>query len=62
MPEPGMTAAKSAPVQTGIADELKKMEEEYEPLLPVEKRLISYTLILGIVLLVVLVGISRLVG
>jgi hypothetical protein len=39
-----------------LAEELKKME--YEPLLPVEKKLISYSLILGTVLLGFLVWIS----
>jgi hypothetical protein len=40
-----------------IADELKKME--YEPLLPVEKKLIVGSLVLGIVLLGLLMWISR---
>ena len=40
-----------------IVDELKKME--YEPLLPVEKRLIASSLILGVVLLGLLVWISN---
>jgi len=62
MTEKNMTAAKPAASQAAIADEMKKMEQEYEPLLPIEKKLISYTLILGVVLLIVLVGISRLVG
>ena len=39
-----------------IGEELKKME--YEPLLPVEKKLIAYSLILGVVLLGVLILIS----
>jgi hypothetical protein len=39
-----------------ISTELKKME--YEPLLPVEKKLISWSLILGVVLLGILVWIS----
>ncbi len=39
-----------------LAEELKKME--YEPLLPVEKKLISYSLILGTALLGILVWIS----
>ncbi len=43
-----------------IAEELKKMESEYEPLLPVEYKLIWYTLGSGIVLLVGLVLLSRL--
>ena len=43
--------------QPNIADELKKMHAE--PLLPIQKKLITWSLTLGIVLLVVLVGISR---
>ncbi len=39
-----------------IAEELKKME--YEPLLPVEKKLISYSLIIGAALLGLLVWVS----
>ncbi len=39
-----------------LAEELKKME--YEDLLPVEKKLIGYSLILGTVLLGVLVWVS----
>ncbi len=35
-----------------IADELKKME--YEPLLPVEKRLIAWSIGLGVALLAIL--------
>jgi len=42
-----------------LADELRKMEDEYEPLLPIEKKLIWYTLGTGIVLLVLLVLVSR---
>ena len=38
-----------------IADELRKMASEYEPLLPVETKLIWYTFGAGLVLLVVLV-------
>jgi hypothetical protein len=40
-----------------IADELKKMPEE--PLLPIEKKLVAYSLILGVVLLVLLVWLNR---
>jgi hypothetical protein len=36
-----------APMETKLIDELQKME--YEPLLPVEKKLISWSLIIGIV-------------
>lgn len=39
-----------------IADELSRMQQE--PLLPVEKKLIAYSLILGVVLLAVLAWIS----
>ncbi len=44
------------PEEPKIAEELKKME--YEPLLPVEKKLIGYSLVLGTLLLVVLVWVS----
>ena len=40
-----------------IADEMGKMR--HEPLLPVEKKLIAWSLAVGIVLLVVLAIISR---
>ena len=40
-----------------IADELEKME--YEPLLPVEKKLIIWSITLGMVLLVVLTWVSN---
>jgi hypothetical protein len=39
-----------------IAEELSRMRDE--PLLPAEKKLISYSLILGVVLLVLLAWIS----
>jgi hypothetical protein len=42
-----------------LADELRKMEGEYEPLLPIERKLIWYTFGSGIVLLIVLVLLSR---
>lgn len=38
-----------------LSEELKKMEAEYEPLLPIEKKLIVWSLGLGIILLGVLV-------
>ena len=44
------------PEEPKLAEELKKME--YEPLLPVEKKLISYSLIIGAGLLGILVWIS----
>jgi hypothetical protein len=39
-----------------LAEEIKKME--YEPLLPAEKKLISYSLLLGVVLLGILIWVS----
>lgn len=42
-----------------LAEEMQKMA--YEPLLPIEKKLIVWSLSLGIVLLVVLALISRMV-
>ncbi len=42
-----------------LLDELQKMEKEYEPLLPVERKLIWYTFATGVVLLAALVLISR---
>ena len=41
-----------------LSDEIAKMEEEYEPLMPVEKKLIATSLILGTVLLGILIIIS----
>lgn len=46
------------PEEPKLVDELKKMEMEYEPLLPIEKKLISWSIILGVVLLGVLVWVS----
>jgi len=45
------------PDEPKFSDELKKME--YEPLLPVEKKLIAGSLILGIVLLGLLIWLSN---
>ena len=42
-----------------VGEELKKMESEYEPLLPVERKLIGYTFGTGVVLLAIFVLISR---
>ena len=42
--------------ETKIKEEMEKME--YEPLLPIEKKLIAWSLILGVVLLGVLVWVS----
>jgi hypothetical protein len=41
-----------------IAEEIQKMP--YEPLLPIEKKLIGWSLGLGIVLLIVLFAVARL--
>lgn len=49
------------PAQPKIGEEIEKMSSAYEPLLPVEKKLIAWSLGLGIVLLVILVAIARLV-
>ena len=59
MAKPDTAPAKSAPEQPRLAEELEKMKGEYEPLLPVENKLIGYTLAAGVVLLVILVVISR---
>jgi len=42
--------------QPRLADEMEKME--YEPLLPVEKKLIAWSIILGVVLLAALTWVS----
>ena len=42
-----------------IGEELKKMREEYEPLLPVEKKLIAWSLGIGLTLLAVLYCVSK---
>ncbi len=54
-----MTPSKHVDEQPepSLADELRKAE--YEPLLPVEKRLIAYSLGIGILLLGVLVWASK---
>lgn len=44
------------PEEPKLAEELKKME--FEPLLPVEKKLIGWSIALGIILLGILVWIS----
>ncbi len=43
-----------------IGEELKKMQQDYEPLLPVEKKLIAWSLGIGLTLLVVLYFVSKL--
>jgi len=42
--------------QPKLAEEIKKME--HEPLLPIEKKLIAWSIVLGVVLLGVLTWIS----
>lgn len=42
-----------------LGDELKRMQQEYEPLLPVEKKLIGWSLGLGLALLLILYATSR---
>ena len=49
-------AAKQAQADFDTAEELRKME--YEPLSSAEKKLISYSLIIGVVLLIILVWVS----
>ncbi len=44
------------PEQTKVTEEMKKIE--FEPLLPIEKKLIGWSLVLGIVLLGILIFIS----
>jgi len=44
------------PEEPRLAEELKKME--YEPLLPVEKKLVGWSIALGIILLGILIWIS----
>jgi len=45
------------PEETKIAEEIKKME--YEPLLPAEKKFITYNLVIGVVLLAVLIWVNN---
>ncbi len=53
-----MSAKVQAPPaeQVSTAEELQKIE--YEPLLPIEIKLITWSLILGVILLVLLIWIS----
>jgi hypothetical protein len=48
--------------ESKIADELKKMDDAYEPLLPVEKRLIAWSLGLGLALIGILVALNHLLS
>ena len=53
---------ESKPGEPRIGEELRQMQQEYEPLLPVEKKLIAWSLGLGLSLLVVLYFLSRFVA
>jgi hypothetical protein len=57
--EPEQTPRPMA-TEPRIGEELKKMEQDYEPLLPVEKKLIAWSLVIGLTLLVVLYFVSKL--
>jgi hypothetical protein len=61
MPEEPMLPPEEVPVvppaeEVRLVDELRKME--YEPLLPVEKKLIGWSIIIGVVALGFLVWVS----
>ncbi len=43
--------------QPKISEEMQKMA--YEPLLPIERKLIGWSLSLGVILLVILVAVTR---
>jgi len=45
-----------------MTEELKRMKSEYEPLLPIERKLIWYTFGTGVVLLALFILISRAVS
>jgi len=45
-----------------MTEELERMKSEYEPLLPVERKLVWYTFGTGVVLLALFVLISRVVS
>ena len=47
------------PDEPKIGEALKKMQQEYEPLLPVEKKLIAWSLGLGVGLIAILVWVSQ---
>jgi hypothetical protein len=42
-----------------IGEELEKMRQQYEPLLPVEKKLIAWSLGVGLALLVLMYFLSK---
>ncbi len=45
--------------ETKLSDELQKID--YEPLMPVEKKLIGWSLLLGVSLLAILVILSKII-
>jgi hypothetical protein len=51
--------AQTTVTEPRVAEEIQKMEQEAEPLLPVEMKLIWWTFGTGVVLLAILVMISR---
>lgn len=62
-----MARAESLPVEekpvqqkqeSQLVSELQKMEQQYEPLLPVEKKLISWSVGLGFITLGLLIWVS----
>jgi hypothetical protein len=53
----GVTQMPAGPEEAKIADELRKME--YEPLLAVEKKLIAWSIGMGVAALAALVWISE---
>jgi hypothetical protein len=55
--QPKTNSRQNLDSQPKLADEIKKME--YEPLLPVEKTLIGWSIGLGVVLLGILIWISN---
>ena len=42
-----------------ISEELERMKREYEPLLPIERKLICYTFGSGVILLAIFILVSR---
>lgn len=48
-----------APENPNLVEELQKMEEEYEELLPIEKKLIGWSVAIGVIALGVLVWLSQ---
>jgi len=54
---PKRAAPAKAAEEPKLAEEIQKME--YEPLLPIEKKLVLWSVLLGLFLLAVLFGISR---